>query len=127
MQNTSYLTFFLPPITFPHAKPTCLFHSYPNPLALGEADLRLVRPSPQLPSCEQTLPLLQILASQSLVCCVLGKQTSFGNTYRPVNEPPALGSPRPLTYSLAQDGVSTAVYLSVSDTLMYVRLPYVRN
>ena len=49
VQNTSYLTFPLPPITFPHAETTCLFHKYTNPLALGDRDLRLVLPS-QLPS-----------------------------------------------------------------------------
>ena len=44
VQNNSYFTFFLPPITFPQVSdhPASLSHKYPKPLAFEEADLRLV-------------------------------------------------------------------------------------
>lgn len=38
----------------------------------------------------------------------------------PVNDPPNLGSPRPLVHSLVQDGIYTSFYLSVSEPLMYM-------
>ena len=44
----------------------------------------------------------------------------------PVNDPPVFEVPRPLSHSLAQDGIYTSFYLCVSEPLMYVGFLYIQ-